>query len=182
MPSLIKAGELGQYLQTSPPLHSNSAYAPSAAVQIPMTKPGTPCLCRRPYCTDSNTCNGARFAAPQQSLNLQSQCFSGNTTTRLYGTQSLYSARPSATHCLMARWIVRRLPVPKEPKAVTEIVKPYTPLQHQLLHLWQNILDNEAIGIEHNFFRMGGDSLQAIRLSQRIKGELRTGSLRCDVV
>ena len=28
------------------------------------------------------------------------------------------------------------LPVPEEPKAVTEIVKPYTPLQHQLLEAY----------------------------------------------
>ncbi len=60
----------------------------------------------------------------------------------------------------------RNLPDPSE-KAVgqQQITEPTNELETQLLHIWKELLDNDQIGIEHNFFRSGGQSLKAVQLS-----------------
>ncbi|CDG21268.1 putative Phenylalanine racemase (ATP-hydrolyzing) [Xenorhabdus poinarii G6] len=48
-------------------------------------------------------------------------------------------------------------------------IAPRTELEIRLCTLWQDILGIEQIGIEDNFFRMGGDSIISIRLVSRLR-------------
>ena len=41
---------------------------------------------------------------------------------------------------------------------------PRTPLEHHLVELWQTVLELEPIGIDDDFFEIGGDSLKAMRI------------------
>ena len=41
-------------------------------------------------------------------------------------------------------------------------------LQTQLLSIWREILKNETIGINDNFFEAGGNSLQAIQITNQM--------------
>ena len=49
-----------------------------------------------------------------------------------------------------------------------EIVPPETPLQKELVALWEELLDRRPIGIRDSFFDLGGHSLLAIRMMSRI--------------
>src|SRR6185312_2770425 len=59
-----------------------------------------------------------------------------------------------------------RLPAPDESAyARSEYVAPRTELEHRLVALWQTNLGREApIGIEDNYFAIGGDSIRSIGL------------------
>src|SRR5262249_6186966 len=46
-------------------------------------------------------------------------------------------------------------------------VQPRTPLQHELLRDWEEVLGIHPIGITENFFDLGGQSLLAVRLITR---------------
>ncbi|WP_444876157.1 amino acid adenylation domain-containing protein [Xenorhabdus yunnanensis] len=48
-------------------------------------------------------------------------------------------------------------------------VAPRTELETQLCALWQDVLGLERIGIEDNFFRIGGDSIIGIRLVSKLR-------------
>jgi amino acid adenylation domain-containing protein len=48
-----------------------------------------------------------------------------------------------------------------------------TPLEQCLVDLWQDVLNVDAIGIHDDFFELGGDSLQAMRLVGRLQADLR---------
>ena len=48
------------------------------------------------------------------------------------------------------------------------IVPPETPLQQELVALWEELLDRRPIGIRDSFFDLGGHSLLAIRMISRI--------------
>ena len=52
-----------------------------------------------------------------------------------------------------------------------ESAKPETPMQQRLGEIWSKVLDLQSIGIDHNFFTVGGHSLTAIRLINEIKRE-----------
>jgi len=51
------------------------------------------------------------------------------------------------------------------------VVRPWTPLQVQILRLWEELLPGRAIGMRDNFFELGGHSLLAVRLPDRIEQE-----------
>ncbi|SDS71531.1 non-ribosomal peptide synthase domain TIGR01720/amino acid adenylation domain-containing protein [Halopseudomonas sabulinigri] len=51
-----------------------------------------------------------------------------------------------------------------------------TPLEEQVLGIWQRVL-NQPLGVEDDFFRLGGDSILSIQLSTR----LRDAGLNCSV-
>ncbi|PCK04008.1 MAG: non-ribosomal peptide synthetase, partial [Alteromonadaceae bacterium] len=65
----------------------------------------------------------------------------------------------------------RALPEP-EFVGLQNYIAPRTPLEESLCALWQNTLCLKRIGIEDNFYRIGGDSISAIRLSAAIRAEL----------
>jgi amino acid adenylation domain-containing protein len=48
-------------------------------------------------------------------------------------------------------------------------VAPETPLEHQLVTLWQDLLQHEHLGVTANFFDLGGHSLNAVRLMSAIR-------------
>jgi amino acid adenylation domain-containing protein len=45
---------------------------------------------------------------------------------------------------------------------------PQNPLQHQLAHIWQDFFGLHQVGIDDDFFELGGDSLKAITMVYRI--------------
>lgn len=49
-----------------------------------------------------------------------------------------------------------------------EIVKPTTETEQQILTIWQNTLGFEDIGIEDNFFEIGGDSVLIVKIHQQL--------------
>lgn len=65
----------------------------------------------------------------------------------------------------------RALPEPEWVSTET-YVAPTTDLESKLCEVWQNVLQHEHIGIEDNFFRIGGDSITAIKLAAAIRRNL----------
>ena len=58
-----------------------------------------------------------------------------------------------------------RLPDPDghRPDLATELVKPRNETEAALAAIWERLLDVEEVGVEDNFFDLGGDSLTALR-------------------
>jgi acyl-coenzyme A synthetase/AMP-(fatty) acid ligase len=50
---------------------------------------------------------------------------------------------------------------PLPPKTEAACVEPSSPLEWQLVEIWKELLDVRPIGIRHDFFELGGDSLLA---------------------
>jgi acyl carrier protein len=68
----------------------------------------------------------------------------------------------------------RALPVPAV-GAVTgaaRAVRPRTPVEQQMAALWQQVLGIERVGIDENFFDVGGHSLLMVRLHGLLKHRL----------
>ncbi len=66
----------------------------------------------------------------------------------------------------------RALPEPdatEAPIAIDAAIKPWIPIQVQLIHLWEELLGVKGIGLRDNFFELGGHSLLAVRLMDRIE-------------
>jgi len=65
----------------------------------------------------------------------------------------------------------RALPAPSHQR--TELQQAYEPastaLQEQLVQIWQEVLDRETIGIQDNFFDLGGHSLKATQVMSRVQ-------------
>lgn len=55
---------------------------------------------------------------------------------------------------------------------VANYTAPRNALEEQLVHLWEEVLDRQPIGVSTNFFSLGGHSLRAIRLRSLIKQAL----------
>jgi len=55
------------------------------------------------------------------------------------------------------------------PLASEPAIKPWIPLQLQLMHLWEELLGVKEVGLRDNFFELGGHSLLAVRLMDRIE-------------
>jgi thioesterase domain-containing protein len=64
----------------------------------------------------------------------------------------------------------RALPAPSASKSAAEehYVAPRFPVERQLVQIWEELLTARPIGITDDFFEMGGDSLLAVRLFDRI--------------
>lgn len=56
------------------------------------------------------------------------------------------------------------------------ILAPRNSIERGLLKIWQEILGNTAIGVEDNFFEIGGDSVMIVRIHKRL-AELHGGRL-----
>jgi amino acid adenylation domain-containing protein len=61
-----------------------------------------------------------------------------------------------------------RLPAPELP--VGERVAPRTPQEKVIAEIWQELLQVPEIGVDDNFFDLGGDSFAAVRAVRRIPG------------
>ena len=60
------------------------------------------------------------------------------------------------------------LPVPQR-ASQDSFVAPTSPVQHQLVQIWEDLLNVQPIGIRDNFFALGGHSLLAARMIDRIE-------------
>jgi SAM-dependent methyltransferase len=54
------------------------------------------------------------------------------------------------------------------PDVASEFVPPRTALERQIASLWQELLDIEKVGINDNFFDLGGHSLLVVRMHSRL--------------
>jgi enterobactin synthetase component F len=65
----------------------------------------------------------------------------------------------------------KALPSPDDgsPQTAEASVTPRTPLERLLVDLWRDCLGVEQIGVDDNFFDLGGDSLAMLRLSLQIE-------------
>jgi amino acid adenylation domain-containing protein/non-ribosomal peptide synthase protein (TIGR01720 family) len=64
----------------------------------------------------------------------------------------------------------RALPVPNgEPQRESEYVAPRTPVERELARIWAEALGVERVGIEDNFFGLGGDSILSIQVVSRAR-------------
>ncbi|MWC28295.1 non-ribosomal peptide synthetase [Paenibacillus sp. MMS18-CY102] len=63
------------------------------------------------------------------------------------------------------------LPIPRVENVgdEVEIVEPTTPTEAVLADVWAEVLGLERVGIHHNFFALGGDSIHSIRVVARAK-------------
>lgn len=53
-----------------------------------------------------------------------------------------------------------------------DITPPRNPLEEQIAGIWKRILGIDEIGVHQSFFDVGGDSLQATRVLNRMKAEI----------
>jgi hypothetical protein len=65
----------------------------------------------------------------------------------------------------------RALPVPDPTSRDTgrDYVAPTQTVEHQLVHIWEELLTARPIGVRDNFFDLGGHSLLAAKMVQRIE-------------
>ena len=63
----------------------------------------------------------------------------------------------------------KQLPPPtsERPELESAYVAPRTPLEGQLAEIWQEVLEVEQVGIEDNFFDLGGASIQTLEAASR---------------
>jgi hypothetical protein len=65
----------------------------------------------------------------------------------------------------------RRLPEPERGSA-DDYAPAETELERQLVGIWQEVLQLERVGVNDNFFDLGGHSILAMRVAGRIRGVL----------
>jgi amino acid adenylation domain-containing protein len=68
---------------------------------------------------------------------------------------------------------INRNPSLERPDIDTPYVEPFNRLQKKMVELWQQIFGFPRIGIEDDFFELGGDSLKAILLIGRIEKNIQ---------
>jgi iturin family lipopeptide synthetase B len=52
-----------------------------------------------------------------------------------------------------------------------QYIKPRNEIEEKLVRIWEEVLDRERIGIEDNFFTIGGDSIKTIQIMARMRKE-----------
>ncbi len=62
-----------------------------------------------------------------------------------------------------------RRPIPRE---VVPFVPPRSPIENRLAHMWSELLGLERIGVDDNFFDLGGHSLLGMQVLSRIRKDL----------
>jgi amino acid adenylation domain-containing protein/non-ribosomal peptide synthase protein (TIGR01720 family) len=64
----------------------------------------------------------------------------------------------------------KRLPAPQPVQSADkDVTAPSSEVEERLLNLWREVLGVEHIGMNDNFFNIGGDSIKAIQISARLK-------------
>ncbi|WP_282081548.1 phosphopantetheine-binding protein, partial [Aquimarina algiphila] len=66
----------------------------------------------------------------------------------------------------------KALPIPDIFYKQKDYVAPSSVLEVQLVEIWQEVLGIEKIGIHDDFFELGGNSLNAIKINSRVKKNL----------
>ncbi|BCL84581.1 non-ribosomal peptide synthetase [Ktedonobacteria bacterium brp13] len=67
----------------------------------------------------------------------------------------------------------RALPIPEQGRSQVEYLAPCTPLEEQLAQIWAQVLGLERVGVQDNFFEIGGHSLLAVQVLARMRAELQ---------
>lgn len=62
--------------------------------------------------------------------------------------------------------------VVSRPDLTNEYIPPGTPLEKELVKIWEDYFGLEKIGVTDNFFELGGDSLKGMALLRRMKKEI----------
>ena len=65
-------------------------------------------------------------------------------------------------------------PVPERPESKHGFTPPRTPTEETLAKIWRELLRQEVIGIDDNFFETGGHSLLAMQMLARVRNEFKT--------
>jgi putative toxin-antitoxin system antitoxin component (TIGR02293 family) len=74
----------------------------------------------------------------------------------------------SAIHASDFKDLKNGEPVQFDPSFVETYIAPSTPIEKKLVAIWAQILGTPTIGINDNFFWIGGDSLSAVRATARM--------------
>ncbi|HYR10943.1 MAG TPA: amino acid adenylation domain-containing protein, partial [Longimicrobium sp.] len=61
------------------------------------------------------------------------------------------------------------LPAPEPAPAQVPYVAPRTPVEEALAEIWAQVLGRERVGVEENFFALGGDSILSIQVATRAR-------------
>ena len=72
---------------------------------------------------------------------------------------------------------VDRRALPQPPAAAAHFVAPQSPTERQLADIWSNLLGLDPVGIENNFFDLGGSSILGMQLIARVQSQFNS-SLR----
>ncbi|MBL1103051.1 amino acid adenylation domain-containing protein [Streptomyces sp. 5-8] len=75
---------------------------------------------------------------------------------------------------------VSALPAPRDQQATGTTSVPQDDLERTLLRFWQEVLERDDFGTEENFFELGGDSLHAIGVLERMSKEFGTSGSQDD--
>jgi len=67
----------------------------------------------------------------------------------------------------------RQLPTPEPPRRVQQYVAPRTELEEELVKIWQEVLSLNRVGVEDNFFDLGGHSLVATQMVSRVRARCK---------
>lgn len=68
----------------------------------------------------------------------------------------------------------KRLPLPDYLSSSLEYIPPSTETEIKIFEIWEKYLDIEKIGINDNFFSIGGNSIKAIKIIAEVQRELKT--------
>lgn len=73
------------------------------------------------------------------------------------------------------RAALSRMKPARQKNGASNFVPPNSPLEHELVAIWQEVLNVDRIGIDDNFFTLGGNSLLMAQLVVRINESMATG-------
>nr|QEO74596.1 condensation domain-containing protein [uncultured bacterium] len=63
----------------------------------------------------------------------------------------------------------RALPAPTFDDEARTVVQPRTPVEHELTRVWAEVLGVSQVGVEDNFFSLGGDSILSMQVVSRAR-------------
>jgi thioesterase domain-containing protein/acyl carrier protein len=63
----------------------------------------------------------------------------------------------------------KALPAPPEQRRLADLVLPRTPTEEKLAQIWCEVLGVKEVGVHDNYFDLGGHSLKAVWLFQKVK-------------
>ena len=64
------------------------------------------------------------------------------------------------------------LPLPEEVRKAREYAAPESELEERIARIWAEVLGTERVGVDDNFFDLGGHSLLVVKLHRRLKTDL----------